>query len=201
MPFSTGGLQCFTSRVCNFLWECEVGSTHVGSVHLTGACVKGGVWVTQARWTDRWEIGEAYTDSLLWCQWKWVRDGVVMIISVESRDCLRECMWMHVREGLKDFCNRLEELVATVTNSNHVVFMRDQNANIRRDTKSWRGVIVRQEEDALHRNGCRLLSHYAANNWLIYTLSSTGRSINSHAWDYVSDGLEVNDRLVIVGRG
>ena len=34
-----------------------------------------------------------------------------------------------------------------------------------------------------------------------FTLSSTGRSINSHAWDYISDSLEINDRLVIVGRG
>ena len=38
------------------------------------------------------------------------------------------------QEGLKDFYNRLEELVATVTNSNHIVFMGDQNAKIRRDT-------------------------------------------------------------------
>ena len=83
--------------------------------------------------------------------------------------------------------------------------MGDQNAKIRRDTESWRGVIVRQEEETLHRNGWRLLSHCAANNWLTYTLSSTGRSINSHACMglciYVSDGLEINDRLVIVGRG
>ena len=41
-----------------------VGSTQVGSEHLTGACVKGGLWVTPARWTDSWEIGEACTDSL-----------------------------------------------------------------------------------------------------------------------------------------
>ena len=34
-------------------------------------------------------------------------------------------------------------------------------------------------EETLHRSGCRLLSQYAANNWLPYTLSSTGRSINS----------------------
>ena len=61
--------------------------------------------------------------------------------------------------------------------------------------------MVRQEEETLHRNGWRLLSHCTVNNWLTYTLSSTGRSINSHAWDYVSDGLEINDRLVIVGRG
>ena len=79
--------------------------------------------------------------------------------------------------------------------------MGDQNAKIRRDTESWRGVIVRQEEETLHRNGWRLLSHCTANNWLTDTLSSTGRSINSHALDYLSNGLEINDRLVIVGRG
>ena len=89
------------------------------------------------------------------------------------------------QQGLKDFCNRLEKLVATVTNSYHTVFMGDQNAKTRIDTESWRGVIVRQEEKTLHRNGWRLLSHCAANNWLTYTLSRTGRSINSHAWNYV----------------
>ena len=41
---------------------------------------------------------------------------------------------------------------------------------------------------------------------LIATVTnSTGRSINSHAWDYVRiyicDSLEINDRLVIVGKG
>ena len=91
--------------------------------------------------------------------------------------------------------------VSSDSDSNHIVFMGDQNAKIRRDTEPWRSVIVRQEEETMHRNGWRLLSHCAANNWLTDTLSSTGRAINSHAWDYLSNSLEINDRLVIVGRG
>ena len=32
-----------------------------------------------------------------------------------------------------------------------------KNATVRRDTGSWRGVLVRQEEETLHRNGGRVL--------------------------------------------
>ena len=47
---------------------------------------------------------------------------------------------------MKDsFCNRLEELVTTVLKSDHTFLMGDQNAKVRRDTESWKGVIVRQE--------------------------------------------------------
>ena len=107
---------------------------------------------------------------------------------------------LQITRGVEGFVLQIRG-VSSDSDNNHIVFIGDQNAEIRRDTESWRDVIVRQEEETLHRNGWRLLSHCAANNWLTYILSSTGRSINSHAWDYVRDGLEINDRLVIVGRG
>ena len=67
-------------------------------------------------------------------------------------------------EQLKDFsCNRLQEVIHCSSSKlqplelQPLVLIGDQNARVRRDTGSWRGVLVRQEEETLHRNVGRVL--------------------------------------------
>ena len=62
-------------------------------------------------------------------------------------------------EQLKDFsCNRLQEVIhCSSSKLQPLVLIGDQNARVRRDTGSWRGVLVRQEEETLHRNVGRVL--------------------------------------------
>ena len=114
-----------------------------------------------------------------------VKGGVAVIISGESRRYVKERMCVNERlmkirlrvnqewvtfiqayaptedseEGVKDsFYYSLEELVTKVPKGDQLVLMGDLNARVGRDEKSWKGVIGRQGEETLNRNGRRLLN-------------------------------------------
>ena len=102
--------------------------------------------------------------------------------------------------------NSWEEWIASVPNSDHSVLMGDQNAEkVRRDTESWRGVLMRQEETP-HRNRCTLcdgLLHSQLQLVAINTFFCQHMEIHKQTWGkYIMKGWVLDHRLVhIVGSG
>ena len=115
-----------------------------------------------------------------------VKGGVAVIISGESKRCLREWMCVNRRllkvrlrvgqlwvtfvqayaptDNSEDaFNHSLEELIARMPKGDQLVFMGDLNARVGRDASSGRGVIGRQGEETLNSNRHRLLDLCAVN--------------------------------------
>ena len=138
------------------------------------------------------------------------KGGVAVIVSAESKDCLSEWMcvnerllkiWMWVgqvwvtfiqtyaptedsEEGVKDsFYDSLEELITKVPKGDHLVLMGDLNARVGSDTESWRGVIGRQGEETLNRNGLRLLGLCATNNLVSLNTFFQHKAIHKFTWE------------------
>ena len=145
-----------------------------------------------------------------------VKGGVAVIISGESRRYVKEWMCVNERlmkirlrvnqewvtfiqayaptedseEGVKDsFYYSLEELVTKVPKGDQLVLMGDLNARVGRDEKSWKGVIGRQEEETLNRNGRRLLDFCAVHELVILNTIFQHKEIHKFTWESKGRGL------------
>ena len=104
-------------------------------------------------------------------------------------------------EGVKDsFYHSLEELIAKLPKGDHPVLMGDLNARVGRDTESWRGVIGRQGEETLNRNGHRLLGLCATNNLVILNTFFQHKEIHKFTWESRGRGLRSIIDYFIVGK-
>ncbi len=146
-----------------------------------------------------------------------VKGGVAVIVSGESRQCLREWMCVNERllkvrlrvgrvrvtfiqayaptedskEEVKDtFYYSLEELIARVPKGDQLVLMGDLNARVGRDANSWRGVIGRQGEETLNGNGRRLLDLCAVNELAILNTLYQHKEIHKCTWESKERGLK-----------
>lgn len=69
------------------------------------------------------------------------------------------------------------------------------------DTESWRGVIGRQGEETLNRNGHRLLGLCATNNLVILNTFFQYKEIHKFTWESRGRGLRSIIDYFILGKG
>ena len=185
-----------------------------------------GLSETHLRGCGKREIGESVMIYSGVSEGK-VEGGVAVILSGESRWCLRERMCVHERllkirlrvgqlwvtfiqayaptedseEGAKDaFYHSLETLISRVPKGDQLFLMGDLNATVGRDASSWRGVIGRQGEETLNGNGHRLLDLCAVNELVILNTFYQHKEIHKFTWESKGRGLRSIIEYFIVRR-